>query len=117
MAALDLGQWSAVGAIVATHSTSPTLVAAVDRELAAAREAAATTGDAPASDSEPTQTIDTDPVRLGGPLNDVIHVLGGDTCREFLGAAHGYCGATPASFGLCDAHREQRRQQLAREGH
>lgn len=39
MAALDLGQWSAVGAIVASHSPSPTLVAAVDRELAAAREA------------------------------------------------------------------------------
>lgn len=35
---LDLGQWAAVATIVATHCPNPDLIAAVDAELARARD-------------------------------------------------------------------------------
>ena len=53
-----------------------------------------------------------EPVRLGDALKDVMHILGGDTCREHLGRRDGwpvYCGQ-PADLGLCPQHRADRAQ-------
>ena len=48
-----------------------------------------------------------EPVHLGDALKDVMHILGGDTCREHLGTQRGYCGK-PAELGLCPEHRAER---------
>ena len=50
-----------------------------------------------------------EPVHLGDALKDVMHILGGDTCREFLGHNQGYCGApSDPGVGLCAKHRLDR---------
>ena len=48
-----------------------------------------------------------EPVRLRDALVEVAHILGGDTCQEYLGRDRGECGA-PARDGLCETHSADR---------
>lgn len=68
MNALNLGQWSAVGAIVAEHSVNPALIAAVDAELEHAR------CETPTAEQEATMP-NRDPVAIGDVLPDVLEQI------------------------------------------
>ena len=65
------------------------------------------------ADSQHTslQATDRKPVKIADALGPALSIIGGDTCREFLGMERGYC-EKPAHAGLCPEHYELRRIQL-----